>query len=452
MKFKPLEFVTNKIAGTSSSGAHGLCDSEDDDSSSASNHVKFDVPSSPDAESDNDDSQYFSLRKEDRRRGGKPKQSVGAPKSGSTSPTKTTIAAKTPSPRRNSGAKKISPPTESADTSSKISNKDVSPVEKNKEKDKSRQTNKSKKNNQTSPPKNGDNMPTSTATATNTTVTPTPQKKSKKRMTVYEQLSEDAQAAADKWKEDAEENLRYKRQVHKEKLREIREKEEEMKKLGDQLKKLKESASSLEGMIQKDIEKKKLAVKLGNILRRTSERTIKKSLKDKEDSRANMKAKDAVLKQALRDAKKKRLARDDDDSEEEGTSKKKRKTGGNKSKSQKQAGSKRRKDQEDESSDEDSRNSNDSDDSDADDSDWEGAPRNRKKKSDVEVDAETSENTPRRQTRVRKTPVAVTVPAPPPEAIAQLTSMGFEEQRVKEALQVSDNNVERAANILLTGS
>ena len=97
-------------------------------------------------------------------------------------------------------------------------------------------------------------------------------------MTVYEQLSEDAQAAADKWKEDAEENLRYKRQVHKEKLREIREKEEEMKKLGDQLKKLKESASSLEGMIQKDVEKKKLAVKLGNILRRTSERTIKKSL------------------------------------------------------------------------------------------------------------------------------------------------------------------------------
>ena len=125
-------------------------------------------------------------------------------------------------------------------------------------------------------------------------------------MTVHEQLSEDAQAAADKWKEDADDNLRYKRQVHKEKLREIREKEEEMKKLGDQLKKLKESASSLEGMIQKDIEKKKLAVKLGNILRRTSERTIKKSLKDKEDSRANMKAKDAVLKQALRDAKKKK--------------------------------------------------------------------------------------------------------------------------------------------------
>ena len=47
---------------------------------------------------------------------------------------------------------------------------------------------------------------------------------------------------------------------------------------------------------------------------------------------------------------------------------------------------------------------------------------------------------------------AAAVPAPPPEAIAQLTSMGFEEQRVKEALQVSENNVERAANLLLMGS
>lgn len=53
---------------------------------------------------------------------------------------------------------------------------------------------------------------------------------------------------------------------------------------------------------------------------------------------------------------------------------------------------------------------------------------------------------------VQEEPVAVAVPEPPPEAIAQLTSMGFEEQRVKEALQVSDNNVERAANLLLMGS
>ena len=53
---------------------------------------------------------------------------------------------------------------------------------------------------------------------------------------------------------------------------------------------------------------------------------------------------------------------------------------------------------------------------------------------------------------IAETPVAVAVAVPTPEAIAQLTSMGFEEQRVKEALRVSDNNVERAANILLTGS
>jgi hypothetical protein len=49
-------------------------------------------------------------------------------------------------------------------------------------------------------------------------------------------------------------------------------------------------------------------------------------------------------------------------------------------------------------------------------------------------------------------PVVPTAPpAPSPEAIAQLTAMGFDEQRVKEALQVTGNNVERAADILLTG-
>ena len=61
---------------------------------------------------------------------------------------------------------------------------------------------------------------------------------------------------------------------------------------------------------------------------------------------------------------------------------------------------------------------------------------------------------PRRQRRapqVEPPPVAVAVAVPSPEKIAQLTSMGFEEDRVKEALRVSDNNVERAANILLTG-
>mmetsp|Transcript_29544 Transcript_29544/g.63329 ORF Transcript_29544/g.63329 Transcript_29544/m.63329 type:complete len:367 (+) Transcript_29544:254-1354(+) len=49
-------------------------------------------------------------------------------------------------------------------------------------------------------------------------------------------------------------------------------------------------------------------------------------------------------------------------------------------------------------------------------------------------------------------PVAVAVLEPPVEAIAQLTSMGFEEDSVKEALRVSDNNVEQAANVLLMGS
>lgn len=51
--------------------------------------------------------------------------------------------------------------------------------------------------------------------------------------------------------------------------------------------------------------------------------------------------------------------------------------------------------------------------------------------------------------------VAPTAPRPPPpppeEAIAQLTNMGFDRQAVIRALQQSDNNVEGAANRLLTG-
>ena len=43
-------------------------------------------------------------------------------------------------------------------------------------------------------------------------------------------------------------------------------------------------------------------------------------------------------------------------------------------------------------------------------------------------------------------------PAPPdPEAIEQLTSMGFERQSVLDALRATNNNVERAADRLLTG-
>ena len=41
------------------------------------------------------------------------------------------------------------------------------------------------------------------------------------------------------------------------------------------------------------------------------------------------------------------------------------------------------------------------------------------------------------------------VPNPSPEAIATLTGMGFDENSVREALQVTNNNVERAADMLL---
>ena len=57
-----------------------------------------------------------------------------------------------------------------------------------------------------------------------------------------------------------------------------------------------------------------------------------------------------------------------------------------------------------------------------------------------------------RPAAAEETPIAVAVPVPPPEAVAQLISMGFEEERVIEALQASENNVERAANLLLTRS
>ena len=56
------------------------------------------------------------------------------------------------------------------------------------------------------------------------------------------------------------------------------------------------------------------------------------------------------------------------------------------------------------------------------------------------------------QQRVAEPPIAVAEVAPSPEAVAQLTSMGFEEARVKEALQASNNNLEQAANILLMTS
>ena len=49
-------------------------------------------------------------------------------------------------------------------------------------------------------------------------------------------------------------------------------------------------------------------------------------------------------------------------------------------------------------------------------------------------------------------PAVARPPAPPdPGAIEQLTAMGFERQRVLDALRATNNNVERAADRLLTG-
>ena len=61
--------------------------------------------------------------------------------------------------------------------------------------------------------------------------------------------------------------------------------------------------------------------------------------------------------------------------------------------------------------------------------------------------------------RTRRTPTRAAAPAQPPrppppppeEAIAQLTSMGFDRESVVRALQQTDNNIEAAANRLLSG-
>lgn len=57
---------------------------------------------------------------------------------------------------------------------------------------------------------------------------------------------------------------------------------------------------------------------------------------------------------------------------------------------------------------------------------------------------------PRRATAVAPAPAPARVP-PPQDAIDQLTAMGFEEDRVRQALGQSNNNVERAADRLLMG-
>ena len=49
------------------------------------------------------------------------------------------------------------------------------------------------------------------------------------------------------------------------------------------------------------------------------------------------------------------------------------------------------------------------------------------------------------------TPTSRAASLPSQEAIEQLTAMGFEEERVRQALQATNNNVEQAANLLLMG-
>jgi hypothetical protein len=52
----------------------------------------------------------------------------------------------------------------------------------------------------------------------------------------------------------------------------------------------------------------------------------------------------------------------------------------------------------------------------------------------------------------RPRPRAAPAPPPPQVAIDQLTAMGFDEARVRQALQQSDNSIERAADRLLTSA
>jgi hypothetical protein len=52
----------------------------------------------------------------------------------------------------------------------------------------------------------------------------------------------------------------------------------------------------------------------------------------------------------------------------------------------------------------------------------------------------------------QQAPAAAPLAPPPQAAIDQLTAMGFEEARVRQALQQNDNNVERAADRLLTSN
>jgi hypothetical protein len=66
--------------------------------------------------------------------------------------------------------------------------------------------------------------------------------------------------------------------------------------------------------------------------------------------------------------------------------------------------------------------------------------------------ANTNANTNANANTPQQAPAAAPLAPPPQAAIDQLTAMGFEEARVRQALQQNDNNVERAADRLLTSN
>ncbi len=423
MKFAPLEFVTNTFAGpsggdleasqTPTNGTAAAAttrrssrrsprtrisnsidnnnsdDDNDDDSlaASPSKNVRFDVPSSDDSEPEqeltNNSSQFFVLRKEIKssaRSSEQNKDVVSPPKttgvgdSSLSNPNKT----KTPSPGRTL-AKKISPTSNASLTTPINSNTNaITPSGKKPRK----QSSKENRNEIESTPD-----PESTGAVVS--------QQKKKRLSVYEQLTHDANAFADQWKEDSDEGLRFKRKIHKEKLKEIRETEDQMQQLKQKLDKLKSVAGELETLIRKDLENKKRAIKVGNALRKTASRATKRALKEKDDFKINLKAKDTLLKEAKKECKKElqnqKRARADSDSDDDlevshSKSKKKRKVFPTTK-------------QKSENSDE-----NESDASDSDDSDWEGASKRKAKNAKKRVDQEeefTDGSSPRRQTRVR---------------------------------------------------
>mmetsp|Transcript_116027 Transcript_116027/g.237260 ORF Transcript_116027/g.237260 Transcript_116027/m.237260 type:complete len:509 (-) Transcript_116027:100-1626(-) len=207
-------------------------------------------------------------------------------------------------------------------------------------------------------------------TPTKPPAAPTPARK--KRLSVYEQLSEDARIASERWREDSEEGLRFKRRVHKEKLREIREKEDDLRKLEDQLGRLRAFASELERGLREETEKKKRSSRIGKHLLKTTSRAVRKATKDREDSRASIKAKDAVLKQAIRDANNANaIATTSTANHKRGSRHKRKATSCEKPGNKKRRRSAPRCSDDDDSSEDDG--PDDASGSDTDDSDWEGA-------------------------------------------------------------------------------